>query len=410
MQKENKVYDIQPADRIGKVEEYYFSRKLKEVAALNVAGKNIINLGIGSPDMPPSKEAIDVFCNEVRKDDVHGYQSYTGIPELRNGFAQWYDKWFGVKLDPNTEIQPLIGSKEGILHISMAFLNEGDGALIPNPGYPTYISVSKLVSADIVSYRLDEKNGWYPDFEELEKVVEERKCSGKRPIKLMWTNYPNMPTGANASMELYARLVEFGMRHNIVICNDNPYCFILNKQPISILSIDGAKDICIELNSMSKSQNMPGWRMAMCASNAQFIQWILRVKSNVDSGQFRPMQSAVVEALKAGEEWYGNNNKIYRQRRVLAGRIMEALDCTYEENQVGLFLWGKISDNEKSSESLADKVLYESNVFITPGFIFGSAGERYIRISLCCNEKMLQKALNSVETLRATSLKTHNVS
>ncbi|MDR0836182.1 MAG: aminotransferase class I/II-fold pyridoxal phosphate-dependent enzyme [Tannerella sp.] len=392
MQKESKVFDIQPADRIGKVEEYYFSRKLKEVAEMNLAGKKVINLGIGSPDMPPSKEAIDVFCNEVRKDDVHGYQSYIGISELREGFAAWYEKWFGVQLDPKTEIQPLIGSKEGILHISMAFLNEGDGVLIPNPGYPTYMSVGKLVGADVISYKLDENTGWYPDFEALERIVNERNKDGKKPIKLMWTNYPNMPTGANASLELYSRLVQFGKSHNILICNDNPYCFILNEQPISILSIEGAKDICIELNSMSKSHNMPGWRMAMCASNRQFIEWILRVKSNVDSGQFKPMQSAVAEALKAGKEWYGKNNEVYWKRRVLAGEIMKALGCKYDENQVGLFLWGKIPDNEKSSEALADKVLYETNVFITPGFIFGSAGERYVSISLCCNEKMLREA------------------
>ncbi|MDR2385583.1 MAG: aminotransferase class I/II-fold pyridoxal phosphate-dependent enzyme [Tannerella sp.] len=397
MWKESKAFDIQPADRIGKVEEYYFSKKLKEMAEMNVSGKNVINLGIGSPDMPPSKKAINVFCDEVRKGDVHGYQSYIGIPELREGFAGWYEKWFGVKLDSKSEIQPLIGSKEGILHISMAFLNESDGVLIPNPGYPTYLSVSKLIGADVISYRLDEKNGWYPDFRELEKIVEARKSSGKLPIKLMWTNYPNMPTGANASMELYARIVEFGKRHNILVCNDNPYCFILNEQPISILSIDGAKDICIELNSMSKSHNMPGWRMAMCASNRQFVQWILRVKSNVDSGQFRPMQSAVVEALKSEREWYDKNNEAYRKRRILAGEIMKALDCTYDENQVGLFLWGKIPDNEKNGEALANKVLYSSNVFITPGFIFGSAGERYIRISLCCNEKMLREALKRVE-------------
>ena len=400
MQKENKMSDIQPADRIGQVEEYYFSRKLKEVAVMNAAGKDVINLGIGSPDLPPSKEAIDVFCTEVRKDDVHGYQSYVGIPELRKGFAEWYEKWFGVSLDFKTEIQPLIGSKEGILHISMAFLNEGDGVLIPNPGYPTYLSVSKLVGADVVNYLLEEKNGWYPDFEALEKTVEERKKSGKTPIKLMWTNYPNMPTGANASIALYEKLVAFGRCHNIVICNDNPYCFILNEHPVSILGIDGAKDICIELNSMSKSQNMPGWRMAMCASNAQFIEWILRVKSNIDSGQFRPMQSAVVEALKAGKEWYDGNNAVYRQRRILAGQIMKALGCTYDENQVGLFLWGKISDTEKSSEALADSVLYGCNVFITPGSIFGSAGERYIRVSLCCNEKMLNEAILRIQSLK----------
>ncbi|MDR2146733.1 MAG: aminotransferase class I/II-fold pyridoxal phosphate-dependent enzyme [Tannerella sp.] len=399
MEKESKVFDIQPAARIGKVEEYYFSRKLKEVASMNAAGKNVINLGIGSPDLPPSKEAIEVFCTEVRKDDVHGYQSYVGIPELRKGFADWYEKWFGVSLDFKTEIQPLIGSKEGILHISMAFLNEGDGVLVPNPGYPTYLSVSKLVGADVVFYELKEENGWRPDFEALEKTVEERKKSGKTPVKLMWTNYPNMPTGANASIELYEKLVAFGRRHNIVICNDNPYCFILNEHPISILTVEGARDICIELNSMSKSHNMPGWRMAMCVSNAQFIEWILRVKSNVDSGQFKPMQSAVVESLKAGREWYDGNNAVYLQRRVLAGEIMQALGCTYDENQVGLFLWGKIPDTEKNSESLADSVLYECNVFITPGSIFGSAGERYVRISLCCDERMLREAEKRVQRI-----------
>ena len=396
MQKENKVCNIRPADRVGCVEEYYFSKKLKEVAEMNAAGKDVINLGIGSPDMPPSKQAVDVFCSEIVKDDVHGYQSYVGIPALRQGFAEWYKKWYGVELNPATEIQPLIGSKEGILHISMAFLNQGDGVLVPNPGYPTYTSVSKLVGADIISYSLDEKNSWYPDFEELERLLSERRNAGKPDVRLMWVNYPNMPTGANASMELYKKLVDFGIAHGIIICNDNPYSFILNENPLSILSIPGAKDICIELNSMSKSHNMPGWRMAMLASNAQFVQWILKVKSNVDSGQFRPMQSAVAEALKAGKEWYDGMNDIYRSRRDLAGRIMEALGCTYDEKQVGLFLWGRIPDSIDSCEALADKVLYESNVFITPGFIFGSAGDRYIRISLCCKNDMLEKALKRV--------------
>lgn len=393
MLKENKVCNIRPADRIGCVEEYYFSKKLKEVAELNAAGKDIINLGIGSPDMPPSEQAIETFCSEVRKDDVHGYQSYVGIPALREGFAAWYEKWYGVLLDPNTEIQPLIGSKEGILHISMAFLNPGDGVLVPNPGYPTYTSVSRLVGADIITYELKETSGWYPDFEELEQLIKERKIAGKSPVKLMWTNYPNMPTGADATIELYEKLVAFGRYHDIIICNDNPYSFILNKHPQSILSIPGAKKICIELNSMSKSHNMPGWRMAMLASNAQFVQWILRVKSNVDSGQFKPMQLAVVEALKAGEEWYDRINDVYRSRRRLAGQIMDALGCTYDEKQVGLFLWGKIPTACESGESLADRVLYDADVFITPGFIFGSAGDRYIRISLCCKNEILEKAL-----------------
>jgi len=397
MLKENKVCNVRPANRIASVDEYYFSKKLKEIAEMNAAGKDVINLGIGSPDMPPSKQAIDTFCNEITKDDVHGYQSYIGIPALRQGFAEWYNRWYGVDLNPANEIQPLIGSKEGILHISMAFLNPGDGVLIPNPGYPTYTSVSKLVDADIISYELDENNGWYPDFNKLERIVSERHTAGKPEIKLMWVNYPNMPTGADASCEMYEKLVSFGTKHGIIICNDNPYSFILNKSPLSILSIPGAKDICIELNSMSKSHNMPGWRMAMLASNPQFIQWVLKVKSNIDSGQFRPMQSAVVEALKAGKEWYDNMNDIYRSRRALAGQIMNSTGCTYDEKQVGLFLWGKIPDDVESSEAMSDQLLYNANVFITPGSIFGSAGNRYMRISLCCKEAVLEKALKRVE-------------
>jgi aspartate/methionine/tyrosine aminotransferase len=377
MQKENKAYKIVPASRTGSVEEYYFSKKLKEVADMNEAGLQVINLGVGSPDMPPSQEAIEVFCREIQKDDVHGYQPYTGILALRKGFADWYGKWYGVRLDPQTEIQPLIGSKEGILHISMAFLNPGDGVLVPNPGYPTYTSVSKLTGADLIQYELKASNHWYPDFKALEKMDLSK-------VKLMWTNYPNMPTGANASVQLFEELVDFGRRHSIVICNDNPYSFILNDNPLSILSISGSKDICIELNSMSKSHNMPGWRMAMLASNAQFIQWILKIKTNVDSGQFMPMQLAAVEALKAPKAWYDGMNTLYRSRRNLAGQIMHTLGCRYDENQVGMFLWGKIPDSEKSGEALADKVLYDAHVFITPGSVFGSAGDRYVRFSLGC--------------------------
>ncbi|MDR0843636.1 MAG: aminotransferase class I/II-fold pyridoxal phosphate-dependent enzyme [Tannerella sp.] len=390
MQKENKVFDIKPADRLSNVSEYYFSKKLQEVAEMNAAGKNVISLGVGSPDLPPSKEAIEVFCKEVIKENVHGYQPYIGIPALREGFAGWYRKWYGVTLNPATEIQPLIGSKEGILHISLAFLNPGDGVLVPDPGYPTYSSVSKLVGANLISYELDGKNHWQPDFEALERM----DLSG---VKLMWTNYPNMPTGANASMELYERIVDFGRRHGMVVCNDNPYSFILNDNPLSILSVPGAKDSCIELNSMSKAHNMPGWRMAMLASNEQFIKWVLKVKSNVDSGQFRPMQSAVAEALKAPQEWYDGMNRTYRSRRHLAGQIMEAMGCRYDENQVGMFLWGKIPDTIENAEALADKILYEANVFITPGFIFGRAGERYVRISLCCKNEALAEALERIK-------------
>jgi len=323
---------------------------------------------------------------------VHGYQPYVGIPELRQAFSEWYKEWYKVGLDPKTEVQPLIGSKEGVLHISMAFLNPGDGVLIPNPGYPTYMSVSKLVGARIVNYNLKKELGWYPDFEELEKTDLEG-------VKLMWVNYPNMPTGADASLGLFEKLVAFGRKHSILIVNDNPYSFILNDTPLSILSIPGAKEVCIELNSLSKSHNMPGWRIAMLASNAQFVQWVLKVKSNVDSGQFLPMQYAAVEALKAPKEWYGSMNDVYRRRRKRAEEIMQMLGCLVDKGQVGLFLWGKIPDGITSGEELSNKILYNSNIFITPGFIFGDLGDKYIRISLCCNEIILDKAL---ERLRKT--------
>ena len=392
MQKEIKACNITPANRVGSVQEYYFSKKLKEVAEMNAAGKNVINLGVGSPDLPPSEQTIETLCEHARRANEHGYQPYVGIPELRKGFADWYKTWYNVDLDPKTEIQPLIGSKEGILHISLAFLNPGDGVLVPNPGYPTYSSVSKLVEARLIPYELKEELGWQPDFEELEKM-------DLSNVKLMWTNYPNMPTGANASVELYEKLVAFGRKHGIIICNDNPYSFILNEHPLSILSIPGAKEICIEMNSMSKAHNMPGWRMAMLASNAQFVQWILKVKSNIDSGQFKPMQYAAVEALSAKKEWYDNMNRVYRSRRNLAGQIMRTLGCEYDENQVGMFLWGRIPDSAESGEAIANKVLYEANVFLTPGFIFGSRGERYIRISLCCKNETLEEALRRIENL-----------
>ena len=390
MKREDKDYKIVPADRVNSVQEYYFSKKLKEVAEMNAAGKNVINLGIGSPDLPPSDETIEALCSHARNANEHGYQPYIGIPELREAFAGWYKKWYGVELNPKNEIQPLIGSKEGILHISLAFLNPGDGVLVPNPGYPTYSSVSKLVQANLIPYELKEELGWQPDFEELERM-------DLSNVKLMWTNYPNMPTGANASVDLYRKLVDFGRKHHIIICNDNPYSFILNEHPLSILSVEGAKDICFEMNSMSKAHNMPGWRMAMLASNAQFVQWILKVKSNIDSGQFKPMQYAAVEALAAPKAWYDRMNEVYRSRRALAGEIMRTLGCTYDEKQVGMFLWGRIPESYSGSEELADKVLYGANVFLTPGFIFGSQGERFIRISLCCNQDMLAEALRRIK-------------
>ena len=392
MQKENKVCKITPADRVGSIQEYYFSKKLKEVAEMNAQGKNVISLGIGSPDLPPSEETIETLCTHAHQANEHGYQPHVGIPELRQGFADWYRTWYGVELDPKSEIQPLIGSKEGILHISLAFLNPGDGVLIPNPGYPTYSSVSKVVGAKLIYYDLLEDKGWQPDFDALEQM----DLSG---VKMMWTNYPNMPTGGNATPALYERIVDFGRRHGILICNDNPYSFILNEHPLSILAVPGAKEICIELNSMSKAHNMPGWRMAMLASNAQFVQWVLKVNSNIESGQFKPMQYAAAKALQADKSWYDGMNKVYRSRRDLAGQIMQALGCTYDEQQVGMFLWGRIPDSAESAEAIANKVLYEARVFLTPGFIFGSRGERYIRISLCCKNEALQEALNRVKSL-----------
>lgn len=381
--------NIRPASRVDAIEEYYFSRKLKEVAALNAAGADIISLGIGGPDRAPHAEVTETLAREAGDAGNHSYQPYTGIPALRKGYADWYKRYYGVELNPDSEILPLIGSKEGVLHVSLAFLNPGDGVLVPNPGYPTYSSVSKLVGARIVSYELDENNGWEPDFEALEK-------SDLSGVKLMWVNYPNMPTGARASKSLYERLVDFGRRHGIVIVNDNPYSFILNDNPQSMLSIEGAKDVVIEMNSLSKSHNMAGWRLGMAASNATFISWVLKVKSNIDSGQFKPVMLAAVKALGLGDEWYAEVNAVYGERRKVAEEIMDALGCSYDPTQQGLFLWGKVSDAEASGEALADRVLAEARVFITPGFIFGSKGERYVRVSLCTPAERMREALERI--------------
>jgi aspartate/methionine/tyrosine aminotransferase len=386
----NTTKKIEPARRLHSVSEYYFSKKLKEIAEMNAKGLDVISLGIGSPDLPPSEEAIQALCDSAWQDDSHGYQPYVGIPELRQAFADWYKQWYRVDLNPRTEIQPLIGSKEGILHISMAFLNPGDGVLAPNPGYPTYSSVGNLVEAQVIPYDLTEENNWQPDFDALEQL-------DLSNVKLMWVNYPHMPTGAPATDELYQKLVGFGHKHKIIICNDNPYSFILNDNPKSILSIDGSKEICIEMNSLSKSQNMPGWRIAMLASNAQFVQWILKVKSNIDSGQFKPMMLAAAKALQAPKEWYASMNEVYGRRRKIAEEIMNVLGCRFDPKQSGMFIWGKIPDKYAGSGELADKVLYDSRVFITPGFIFGSNGNNYIRISLCCEDEKLSEALDRVK-------------
>ena len=384
-----KTYTISPANRLSSVSEYYFSRKLKEVAAMNAAGKGVISLGVGSPDMPPSEETVETLCAEAHNPNGHGYQPYVGIPELREAFARFYKRWYSVELDAKTEIQPLIGSKEGILHVTLAFVNPGEQVLVPNPGYPTYTSLSRLLGAEVVNYNLTEENGWMPDFDELERMDLSR-------VKLMWTNYPNMPTGANATMELYERLVDFARRKGIVIVNDNPYSFILNDNPLSILAVKGAKECCIEFNSMSKSHNMPGWRIGMIAANPTFISWILKVKSNIDSGMYRAMQLAAVKALDAEADWYEGNNANYASRRKTAGEIMEALGCEYDKSQVGMFLWGRIPEHYADVEELTERVLHEARVFIVPGFILGSNGSRYIRISLCAKNEQLAEALKRI--------------
>ncbi|CDC97122.1 aminotransferase [Prevotella sp. CAG:474] len=383
--------NIKPASRLDAVQEYYFSRKLKEVARLNAEGQDIISLAIGSPDQPPSPQTIDKLCEVAHDPSAHGYQPTMGTMELRKAMADFYHRWYGVEVDAASEVQPLIGSKEGILHITLAFVNPGDEVLVPNPGYPTYTSLSKILGAKVVNYNLDEDNGWQPDFEELERRDLSR-------VKLMWTNYPNMPTGGDARMETYSKLVDFARRHDIVVVNDNPYSFILNEHPLSLLQVEGAKDCCIELNSMSKGYNMPGWRVGMCVSNPQFISWILKIKSNIDSGTFRGLQLAAAEALTTNtEEWHREYNiNVYRRRREIAERIMQALGCTYDDSQVGMFLWGKIADKYANAEQLTERVLHEARVFITPGFIFGSNGERYVRISLCAQGDKMQEALRRI--------------
>lgn len=391
-----KISNINPARRVGGVKEYYFSRKLREVAEMNARGLDVISLGIGGPDLPPSEEVIETLCTAARNPSNHSYQSYTGIPELREAFSRWYARYYGVSLDPATELLPLIGSKEGIMHITMAFVNPGDFVLVPDPGYPTYTSVSRLAEAEIIKYTLAPDRGWMPDFEALEQLPEVRE--GR--VKVMWLNYPNMPTGTPATRELFERAVKFGRDHGIVIVNDNPYSFILKPsgaKPLSILDVEGAKDVCIEMNSLSKSHNMAGWRVAMLASNAEFISWILRVKSNIDSGQFKPVMLAAARALELGDEWYERLNSFYAARRKVAEEIMNELECRFDPSQRGLFLWGRIPDSEESSEALADRLLHERRVFITPGFIFGEQGERYIRISLCATEENLRRALERIK-------------
>ncbi|MBO4907476.1 MAG: aminotransferase class I/II-fold pyridoxal phosphate-dependent enzyme [Bacteroidaceae bacterium] len=391
---------FKPAERLNHVQEYYFSRKLKEVAQLNAQGKDIISLAIGSPDMPPSERTIATLCTEARKADGHGYQPTVGTPELRQAMAAFYNRWYGVTLDAASEIQPLIGSKEGILHVTLTFVNPGDQVLVPNPGYPTYTSLSRLLGAEVINYDLTEEGGWQPDFEQLEHIVthEAPNC------KLLWTNYPHMPTGAPAKRETYKRLVDFAQRHGIIVVNDNPYSFILNQgEHLSIMQVPGAKDCCIEFNSMSKSHNMPGWRIGMLVTNAEFIKWLLKVKTNIDSGTFRAMQLAAADALINNEdEWHLQANvNTYAPRRAVAEEIMKILGCTFDPNQTGMFLWGRIPDSYANVEDLTERVLHEARVFITPGFIFGSNGERYIRISLCAKIEKMQEALERIRKMNS---------
>lgn len=397
--KQRTQYEIQPADRLSLVTEYYFSRKLKEVAQMNAEGKDIVSLAIGSPDCPPSTQTITTLCEVAKQDNAHGYQPTMGTPELRQAMSDYYKKTYDVDVDPATEVLPLIGSKEGILHITLAFVNPGETVLVPNPGYPTYTSLSKLLGARVEYYDLKEENGWQPDFSDLFK----RDLSH---VKLMWTNYPHMPTGAPAFQGGFDRLVELAHKNNFVVVNDNPYSRILNDNPLSIFSTrlinrEMAKAHCIELNSLSKSHNMPGWRVGMCIANPQFIQWILKVKSNIDSGTFRGIQLAAAEALTHNDEtWhYQANITTYRRRREIAEQIMTALGCTFNPQQVGMFLWGKIPEYYKDAEELTERVLHQARVFITPGFIFGSNGNRYIRISLCAKDEKMREALQRIKSL-----------
>jgi len=381
---------IQKAKRLSGIGEYYFSQKLREIELLNQQGKNIINLGIGSPDLPPHPSVIEVLQMEAAKPNTHVYQSYKGSPILRNAIADWYLKWYQVDLNPDTEILPLIGSKEGIMHICMTYLNEGDQVLIPNPGYPTYTSAVKLAGGIPIAFELKEENNWEPDFVLLEKMDLSK-------VKLMWVNYPQMPTGRMPSDDLFKNLVSFGLKHNILICHDNPYSFVLNDHPMSLLKVSGAKEVVIELNSLSKSQNMAGWRVGMICGSKEKIDDILTFKSNMDSGMFLPIQLAAAKALSLGTEWYDGINEIYFERRKKVFELLDQLNCTYSKEQVGMFVWAKIPSTSKDGYALSDQILYESNVFITPGGIFGSAGNNYIRVSLCGAIEKFVEAIKRIE-------------
>ena len=380
---------METAKRLDNIGEYYFSQKLREIDELNKAGRQVINLGIGSPDMPPHPDVIKTLQEEAMKPNQHGYQNYKGSPILRNAIAAWYQKWYKVLLNADTEILPLIGSKEGIMHICMTYLNEGDAVLIPNPGYPTYRAAAKIAGADIVEYGLKEENNWYPDFKELEK-----KDLSK--VKLMFVNYPQMPTGKLPTKELFTQLVAFAKKNKILIVHDNPYSFILNDEPMSLLSVDDAKDVAIELNSLSKSHNMAGWRVGMLVGGKEKIDEVLRFKSNMDSGMFLPLQLAAAKALELGQKWYDEVNKVYKGRREKVLDLLTLLNCSFDEKQAGLFIWASIPSNFQDGYALSDKVLQGANVFITPGGIFGSAGDKYVRVSLCATEEKINLAIQRI--------------
>ncbi|HEY1019700.1 MAG TPA: aminotransferase class I/II-fold pyridoxal phosphate-dependent enzyme [Sediminibacterium sp.] len=381
---------VATSTRLEGIGEYYFSQKLREIEELNKQGKNIINLGIGSPDLPPHPDVVKVLQEEAEKSNTHAYQSYKGSPVLRNAIAAWYAKWYGVTINPDTEVLPLIGSKEGIMHICMTYLNEGDEVLIPNPGYPTYSSAVKLAGGKAISYEMKEENNWEPDFGALEQM-------DLRKVKLLWVNYPHMPTGQLPTVALFEKIVAFGKKHNILVCHDNPYSFILNETPMSLLSVEGAKEVVIELNSLSKSQNMAGWRVGMLCAAKERIEEILRFKSNMDSGMFLPVQLAAAKALSLGKDWYDDINAIYTARREKVFELLELLNCEFSKDQVGLFVWAKIPATYPSGYALSDEVLYTANVFITPGGIFGSAGNGYIRVSLCGSIEKFEEAINRIK-------------
>ena len=381
---------MKTAKRLEGIGEYYFSQKLREIDELNKQGKNIINLGIGSPDLPPHPDVIKTLQEESAKPNVHAYQSYKGSPVLRKAMSDWYKTWYGVELNPESEILPLIGSKEGIMHICMTYLNEGDEALVPNPGYPTYSSAVKLAGGTIRSYELKEELNWHPDFEELGK-------EDLSKVKLMFVNYPHMPTGKLPEQSFFKQLIAFARQKDILIIHDNPYSFILNDNPSSLLAIEGAKDVVLELNSLSKSQNMAGWRVGMLCGAKERIDEVLRFKSNMDSGMFLPVQLAAAKALGLGKDWYDEVNAVYRARREKAFQILDLLQCTYSKDQAGMFIWAKIPEKYKTGFELSDEVLYNSNVFITPGGIFGNAGEKYVRVSLCSNEVKLIESIDRIK-------------